>query len=80
MEPQIARFVYLAMKGSVHRTEEEDEELHRLYEDALCSTPEKPEVSIQLKLAISLYESEYPHRKKLGPPEMFRILGAEKCN
>lgn len=79
MEAKIARFVQLAMMGSVRRSEEQDDELHALYDEVFCARPHKPEVVAQLKLAISAYETEYPDRRKLTAGEIFTILGAQKC-
>jgi hypothetical protein len=79
MEAKIARFVQLAMMGSAGRTEEQDDELHALYDEVFCTTPHKPEIAAELKLAISAYAMEYPKHRKLTAEEIFTMLGAKKC-
>jgi hypothetical protein len=79
MEAKIARFVQLAMIGSAGRSEEQDDELHALYNEVFCATPHKPEIAAQLGLAISAYETEYPEHRKLTAEEIFTMLGATKC-
>jgi hypothetical protein len=79
MEAKIARFVQLAMIGSAGRSEEQDDELHVLYDKVFCTTSHKPEIATQLGLAISAYETEYPEHTKLTAEEIFTMLGAKKC-
>jgi hypothetical protein len=79
MEANIARFVQLAMSGSAGRSEEQDDELHALYDEVFCTTSHEPEIAAQVGLAILAYETEYPEHKKLTAEEIFTMLGAKKC-
>ena len=79
MEAKIARFVQLAMMGSARRSEEQDDELHALYNEVFSITLDLPQIAAELELAISAYETEYPEHRKLSAEEIFTMLGAKKC-
>jgi len=79
---QLATFVFLAMKSSATRTEEEDQLLHELYARRRDFIPEilasgNPKALMaEWQLAELNYEQQYPNRCET-PEEKALMLGAK---
>jgi hypothetical protein len=81
----LATFVFLAMKTSATRTEEEDALLHRLYARRRDFIPEilasqnGPALMGDWQLAEANYEHQYPNKCET-PEEQASLLSAEAAD